>query len=634
MKFPYLTEIQSSRQMIDVFGGYNHNLRINDGEFYDMKNLTSSHYPALSPRGKRGTYANEHGKIVYVANPLGMIAKDALCYVDGEYFVINEHRINLGLSTDPDDCPKRLVSMGAYVVIFPDGKWINTSKWSGEDYYTGEDGYGNINASFTNKDTNASIKFTPCGADGVEYQYAYKGELPTDVEFKNGDKWLDTTSTPHSIKVYSSANGTWNSIATTYIKIESPGIARDFERYDGVTISGLGCKDGLCPILRDAETGGEVWNSQLNDIDGNFVIWDKDETKAVAGDGSSLYNGNWILIVGMLDEAVTLSNWITIKREMPKMDFVIESQNRLWGCRYGEDHEGNVVNEIYCSKQGDFKNWNCFMGLSTDSYAASCGTDGAFTGAITHMGYPIFFKEGYMHKVYGNFPSNYQIQTTACRGVQSGCGNSLAIVNEVLYYKSRTGVVGYDGSLPIEVSSALGDVPYSNAVACGHSNKYYISMMDGNEEYHLFVYDTKKGMWHREDDTRVDEFCSCRNELYFREHGNNEIKTMFGSGKVDTDPVEWMAETGPLVTSSPDKKYISRLNVRMSLAIGSVVHFYIQYDSSGEWYHASTMTGTVLRPFSVPVRPRRCDHFKLRIVGNGEAKIHSITKTIEQGSDL
>ena len=628
MKFPYLTEIQSSRQMIDVFGGYNHNLRINDGEFYDMKNLTSSHYPALSPRGKRGTYANEHGKIVYVANPLGMIAKDALCYVDGEYFVINEHRINLGLSTDPDDCPKRLVSMGAYVVIFPDGKWVNTANLSGEN------GYGSINASFTNKDTNANITFTPCGADGVEYQYNYTGALPNDVEFKNGDKWLDTTSTPHSVKVYSSDNGTWNSIATTYIKIESPGIARDFERYDGVTISGLGCKDGLCPILWEAETGRDVSNPQLNDIDGSFVIWDKDETKTPAGDGSSLYNGNWILIVGMLDEKVTITNSITIKREMPKMDFVIESQNRLWGCRYGPDNNGNVVNEIYASKLGDFKNWDCFMSVSTDSYTASVGTDGQFTGAITHLGYPIFFKEGYMHKVYGNYPANYQIQTTACRGVQSGCGNSLAIVNEVLYYKSRTGVVGYDGSLPIEVSSALGDVPYSNAVACGHGNKYYISMMDENEEYHLFVYDTKKGMWHREDDTRVDEFCSCRNELYFREHGSNEIKTMFGSGTMDTDPVEWMAETGPLVTSSPDKKYISRLNVRMSLAIGSVVHFYIQYDSSGEWYHASTMTGTVLRPFSVPVRPRRCDHFKLRIVGKGEAKIHSITKTIEQGSDL
>ena len=618
MKYPMLTEIQSSRTMIDVFGGYNHNLRINDGEFYDMKNLTSSHYPALSPRDKRGTY-------ISVENPLGMVAKDALCYVDGSYFVINEDRIDLGLSTEEEYCPKQLVSMGAYVVIFPDGKWINTANWSGEN------GYGSINATFTNETTNNAVKFTMCGSDGEEYKYDYVGDLPDDAEFKNGDKWLDTSASPHSVKVYSSANGTWTSIATSYIKIECTGIAADFEQYDGITISGLNKdKDGKEIPLINAETGDPEDNKQLRDIDGSFIIWDKDKTKNANGE----YNNNWILIVGLLDYAVSLSNYITLKREMPKMDFVIESQNRLWGCRYGEDNAGNVVNTIYASKQGDFKNWNCYMSLSTDSYFASCGTDGQFTGAATHLGYPIFFKEGFMHKVYGNFPSNYQIQTTACRGVQKGCHNSVAIVNEVLYYKSRSGVVAYDGSLPTEVSYALGEEAYDHAVACGHGNKYYISMRDGNDKYHLFVYDTKKGVWHREDDLQVDEFCSCRNELYFMEHGKNEIKTMFGSGTVDTAPVEWMAETGPLVTSSPDKKYISRLNVRMSLAIGTTVHFYIQYDSAGEWYHASTMTGTVLRPFSVPVRPRRCDHFKLRIVGKGEAKIHSITKTIEQGSDL
>ena len=45
------------------------------------------------------------------------------------------------------------------------------------------------------------------------------------------------------------------------------------------------------------------------------------------------------------------------------------------------------------------------------------------------------------------------------------------------------------------------------------------------------------------------------------------------------------------------------------------------------------MTGTSLRSFSVPIRPKRCDHMKLKIVGKGDAKIYSITKTIEQGSE-
>ena len=60
----------------------------------------------------------------------------------------------------------------------------------------------------------------------------------------------------------------------------------------------------------------------------------------------------------------------------------------------------------------------------------------------------------------------------------------------------------------------------------------------------------------------------------------------------------------------------------------------IQYDSMGDWEQVCQMTVTSLRSFSIPVRPRRCDHFRIRIEGVGQGKIYSITKTIEQGSDF
>jgi hypothetical protein len=109
---------------------------------------------------------------------------------------------------------------------------------------------------------------------------------------------------------------------------------------------------------------------------------------------------------------------------------------------------------------------------------------------------------------------------------------------------------------------------------------------------------------------------------------------MFGSGDKDVSKVEWMAETGVIGTDDPDKKYISRLNIRMSLDIGTRVFVYIQYDSLEKWEYLFTMDGTTLRSFSIPIRPKRCDHMKLRIEGYGDAKIYSITKTIEQGSDV
>ena len=585
MNYPMLKEIPTSRETVDVFKGYNHNLRIGEGEFFDMENMTGDYYPTLSPRKKRGVYASP-------SNPQGLISKDNLCYVDGTKFVMNGYPIEgIELSTDEDDCPKQLISMGAYVIILPDKKYINTLDVTD---------LGNIEASF---ETNSDVTFELCGLDGEMYSGATVSETePEDPD--DLDLWIDTSSTPHTLKKYSATNSTWVAIATTYIKISSPGIGKAFKQYDGVTISG-------------------VLSEDLKDLNSSMVIME-------CGD-------DYIVVIGILDEVSAQlheDGAIKLERKMPNMDFVIESENRLWGCRYGVAANGDVVNEIYASKLGDFKNWNCFMGLSTDSYAATVGTDGQFTGAITHLGYPLFFKENCVHKVYGNYPANFQIQTTTCRGVQRGCERSLAIVNEILYYKARHAVCGYDGSLPTEISYALGEEKYSEATAGAHGNKYYISMKDAAGKHNLFVYDTAKGTWHKEDDLWADCFCSCREELYCIEHNSKKIIAMHGSGTQDTGKVEWMVQTGVIGTSMPDVKYISRLLVRMSMEIGSKVRFFAQYDSMGEWEHLGTVSGTSLRSFMLPIKAKRCDHMRLRIEGIGDVKIFSITKTIEQGSDI
>lgn len=578
MEYPTLKVRKKYRQMTDDFRGYNHNLRIGEGEFFDMKNMTSDYYPVLSPRGKRGVYAAP-------AKPTGLIAKDALCYVDGSKFVINGYEVDMGLN----DEPKQLISMGAYVIIMPDKKWINTldtTEW------------GSIEASYTSE---SDVTFSLCTVDGADYEnVTISGNEPSDPE--NLALWIDTSSTPHTLKQYSKTSAVWVQIATTYIKISCPGIGAAFNQYDGVNISG-------------------ILAAELQDLNASMVIWEKSD--------------NYIVVVGILDAVTTQSaadGAIKVERKMPDMDFVVEAKNRLWGCRYGVAANGEVVNEIYASKLGDFKNWNSFLGLATDSWAGSVGTDGQFTGAVTYLGYPCFFKENVLHKVYISDIGAHGIQDTACRGVQKGSHRSLAIVNETIYYKARSGVCAYDGSLPVEASYPLGNEAYSEAVGGAHGNKYYISMKDTADNWNLFVYDTAKGMWHKEDDLRVDAFCSCRGELYAISGG--KILTMLGSGTKDTAPVEWMAQTGPIGTDTPDMKYISRLTVRMSMEVGAKVRFLVQYDSMGDWKQICSITGTNFRSFSVPIRPRRCDHFRLRIEGEGEARIYSITKTIEQGSEL
>lgn len=583
MRYPTLYTKQNSRQVVDDFKGYNHNLRIGAGEFFDMKNMTSDHYPVLAPRGKRGVYVKD-------GQYHGMIAKDALCYVDGSKFVINEYEIDMELSAKP----KQLISMGAYVIIMPDKKWVNTIDHT----------FGDIEATYT---STSDVTFSLCTIDGADYKDVHvgdaypKGEEETD-EPENMAMWIDTSSTPHTLKQYSATSSMWVNIATTYVKISCPGIGAAFSQYDGVTISGI-----------KAEA--------LQDLNASTVIWARDDDS--------------IVVVGILDAVANQpvsDGAITVERKMPVMDFVIEAGNRLWGCHYGVANNGEVVNEIYCSKLGDFKNWDCRMGISTDSWIGSVGTDGQFTGAITHMGHPLFFKENYLHKVYGNYPANFQIQTTPCKGVQEDCDKSLAIVNTTLFYKGRSGVCAYDGSLPTEMSYALGNEVYSDAVGGAIGNKYYVSMKDATNKHHLFVFDVAKSMWHQEDDIPIDEFCSCRGDLYAISNG--EIITMLGSGTPDTSPVEWMVETGEIGISSPDSKYVSRITLRMAMDFGSEVVIYAKYDFNDAWEQVCVLTCDSLRSFSIPIRPKRCDYMKLRIEGVGAAKIYSITKTIEQGSEL
>lgn len=606
MEIKTLKEIPQSRASVTTFYGYNHNVRIGNGEFYDMKNMTSDNFPVLSPRGKRGMFSYPDAEENHKVN--GIISKDSLCYVDGTQLFIN----NKPIADFPlTDSPKQMVSMGAYIVIFPDKKYINTKDYSDK---------GSIDTEYV---SSGKVSYEMCRADGRTYEkVTASATAPTKPS--NMDVWLDTSVVPTALRQYSQAQGEWASIATTYVKISARGISKEFAVYDSVTLSGIE------PTVND-----------LQALEGQTsVIWDINKTD----DG----NGDYIVVVGILDKPTYQQDSpITVARRMPLLDFVIESQNRLWGCRYGKDINGETVNEIYASKLGDFKNWNSFMGLSTDSYVASCGTDGQWTGAVNYGGHPTFFKENCLHKVYGNYPSAYQIQDIDCRGVQLGCANSLAVVNETLYYKSRSGVCVYDGSLPIEISQAFGEIKYTSvdesdedtlrngAVAGAIGNKYYISMRsEVDREWHLFVYDTAKQMWHREDNTRVRQFCGHMSELYYIDADDFNIKTALGSGVQSNDDVEWETELGVLGLDSADKKYISRLLVRMVLELGTRVSFWVQYDSTGDWNHLCTLTGKTLQSFAIPLRPRRCDHFRLKIKGIGGAKILSMVKTIEQGSDV
>ena len=96
-----------------------------------------------------------------------------------------------------------------------------------------------------------------------------------------------------------------------------------------------------------------------------------------------------------------------------------------------------------------------------------------------------------------------------------------------------------------------------------------------------------------------------------------------------------MVEFGEFVEADPNKKGVTKLQVRMSVDAGATVSFYIQYDSTGEWEQvAEPFTANVLRSYYIPLIPTRADHFKLRINATGGWRLYSLVIESYSGSEL
>ena len=613
VKLPQQTPGQREQRMTSTFRGYNRAEILADGEMYDMKNLSGDRYPALSPRKKRAWTSFAVGGVSDTLT--GIDGRDQLTYVLGTKVYWNFEEVSgLTVSAAANMCPKQIVNFGAYVCIFPDKKYFNTVNLSD---------YGDIDRLFSVSGQNVSL--TMCRGDGTDYdmtQITVSSSAPASPT--NGQMWIDQSGDNDVLRQYTSSTQEWVEVATTYVKISATGIGTGLDVYDAIDLSGL----------EAVATADARVKAQVSAMNGSQIVY---------------YGGvNYIVVVGFIcatQAALKSGTTVRADRKVPDMDYIVESNNRLWGCKYGWVN-GQVMNEIHASALGSFRCWNRYLGNSQDSYTASIGTDGPFTGAVTQKGYPVFFKENCIHQVYGNTPSSFQINTTVCRGIQQGSGRSAVVVNEQVYYKSRTDVMMFDGSMPVSVSEQLGEKIYYNARAGALGNKYYISMEDKSGEWSLFTYDTKNSVWYREDGFRALGFGRVADELFAICETDNLLWAMGGSVGTIEEDFDWYAVFGMQgVEYIPNKygnmvrgdaaasMYMSRFDIRMELAEGAKMQLEIMYDDSGEWQEMGEIRSTQLRNFVLPVIPRRCDHLRFRVRGKGGMRIYSIARMLEVGAD-
>lgn len=306
---------------------------------------------------------------------------------------------------------------------------------------------------------------------------------------------------------------------------------------------------------------------------------------------------------------------LTIRREVPDLDYLCVNENRLWGCK------GDT---IWCSKLGDPFNWYVFDGISTDAWSVESGTPGDFTACVSFLGYPVFFKENKIFKVYGNRPSNFELMSSATLGVSPGEAKSLAIAGERLFYLSRAGIVAYSGGLPQSISDVFGQERFTGAVGGSDGLKYYVSMRNSAGAYSIYVFDTEKGLWHREDSTRA-LFFAYDNGMYALTQ-DGRLLLLWGhstpSGAVLEGAVSWRAEFGDYTMGSFSGKYPVRLRLRFEGETGAEITAAIRYDSAGEWQEVSELVTGAKRAVYLTLPIKRCDHFRLKLSGTGAARLY------------
>lgn len=576
---PYLQQRGRNRSITTDFRGLNLSQGIGDGEWAWMQNMDTREYPAVARRQKR----------VHVATlnkPNGLCATDRLCFVDGVKFYYNGFYYG-----DVEDSEKTLVPMGAKIAIFPDKKLFDTTTFSFTDMEQ-----KNV--------SSGTVRVTLAKGDGTPYgEYTEGGTAPENPE--NGQLWLDTSGDAPVMKTWSEAQGLWVAEATTYVLVSATGLGQGLKALDGVTVSGL-------------EEGG---------LNGDWILTD-------AGP-------DYILFTGILQKALTQAGEVRVERTCPEMDFVVEKDNRLWGCS-SADHE------IYCCKLGDPTNWRAYQGVATDSYAVTVGTPGPFTGAAVSGSAVIFFKENCLHRVYGTQPSNFTVYVDNLRGVQQGCHKSAVRVNEYLYYKSVFDVCVYADSEVAGISAALGTESYKNAVAGVCGSRLYLSMEDQEGAWQLLVYDTAAGVWTREDGTHALGFASCLTETFMlRADGElyallpgeyNKDFFMVGSdytvyAQEETDEeVSWELRTGEILRELPDHKYIGKIQLYLELDPGARAEVALRRDG-GAWEKVQELSGGDQRRCTLPIYPRRCDRMEIRLTGVGHVRLVNWSKYVGYGSE-
>lgn len=415
---------------------------------------------------------------------------------------------------------------------------------------------------------------------------------------------------------------------------------------NGFSLS-VGTMSGQYLNVRSLHSFGEnsaliIYDEYVDGRETTVYEWDYEKRKFVAeyngtfssSRNSTLYSPYYA--TSSFQQYVDQCN-IIFKRAVPELDFICERDNRLWGV-------SNKDGTIYASGLGIPWLFYDYSGTNMDSYAVAVGSGGDFTAIVNYNGI-LCFKENTLHKVLGNLPSEFYINTYEVPGVQKGAHMSAKAVNELLYYKSPNGIVNFTGYQPSNISRNLLMENTVKGVAASDGREYYVCVQAKDEShYSLFKYDITTRLWLKEEDVEVHAMTRHKNNVYmaittYREvESDGEMATvtdrkLYVTGQENGEVVDWFARFKPFiedVTINNSRRKVSgfaRFILRFEMEPGSVLYVKTREDN-GVWHTVWTRPATNKAVHTVPIRIGRCDKFEVELSGKGNVKIVSMKREV------
>ncbi len=567
---------------IDAFLGINRRVRSGKGEFFDMENLSHEEYPCMqSMKSTKDMEFDLPDGVEAVKMIIPKRLNDEISGFSGVVYNSNTRHYEIyvnGVSKRSDITEfTDAVDYNGSIITLPELKGVNymaqgsaandinmyrlTPYISFYNDYTGE----------TADTISPKIYISGSGGSGNGYTYTWYQNVFC-ANFKVGDEII-----LYGLDGEFKGNNTiYPQSSTDYTNISSP-----------VSIT-----------IKSVSTGGSYSNTtiiltvEIRNSEGNIIGWEKGSGNSYGSDGNTDYTRG------------------TIMRKIPRSTFGCVAHNRIWAC-------SETGEEILASAVGSPLEFYELQGISSDSWIASTGTPGKFTGISAWQNRVVVFKPDIIHIVYGNLPSDFGIEKTYAAGcIDSG---SIAEAGGMLIWLYYDGFYAYSGSRPKRISDKL-RTKYVSCRAFSDGRRYYARCVkeDGTGEF--LIFDTELSLWSKISDIDVvtgdyfggKVYVCDKTKIYCLQFGE------YG---------DFYAETPELTFDTFDDKSIIYATIRCKISDG-FLNLYTRANN-GEWVPHKGIDKT--GKHKLPIRYAPGDILRLRLEGHGnvcitEIKLDILTK--------